>query len=162
MIWPDSCALHQGLVGLPSMKVKPTTLTTMVLVVLLLGKTLRLPVALLIVTGHSMEPTLEPLDLLLAVSPSLKEPEPRDIVVWCTDSLRLHCTVHRLLEINETTIVTKGDNDKTNPAPDPPVPRTMLVYVVAARIPRLAAAAAVVALLALYKTCKTIVRHKRR
>jgi len=122
------------------------------LATLLLGKALQLPIAIVIVNGHSMEPTLKPLDILVVIDPALKEPKPGDIVVWCVDSLRLHCTVHRLIKINDTIIVTKGDNNKTNPAPDPPLPADALAYVVAARIPRqivaLAAAASAAPLLA--------------
>jgi signal peptidase I len=113
------------------------------LALLLLGLRLGLPVALLIVNGHSMEPTLEPEDLLVAVRATPGDVKPGDIVVWCSPSG--HCTAHRLVAANTTTIVTKGDNDATNPVPDPPAPASWLRYRVVARIPRLAAAAALLA-----------------
>lgn len=113
------------------------------LTLLFLGNKLGLPLALLIVGGRSMEPTYMPGDLLVAVRAGPRDVKPGDVVVWCTPSGS--CTVHRLVKVNSTVIVTKGDNNATNPAPDPPVPASWLKYRVVLHIPRLVAVATVAA-----------------
>ncbi len=86
------------------------------------------PVALIVVAGRSMEPTMRFGDVALAVRGGFK---PGDIVVWCTGPFS--CVVHRLLEIRGETAITKGD---ANPVPDPPVPLRLVEYRVVAVIPR--------------------------
>lgn len=126
-----------------------------VLLVLLAGKMLRLPVALMIVYGTSMEPTFEPLDLVLGVEPWLAGGvEKGDVVVWCLpgDFWRSSCVVHRVVDLVNTSrgvlVVTKGDALDVS---DPPVPMERVAYVVVYRAPRrlvlplLAAAAAAAA-----------------
>ena len=103
-----------------------------------------------------MEPTYMPGDLLVAVRAGPGDVRPGDVVVWCTPSGS--CTVHRLIKVNSTVIVTKGDNNATNPAPDPPVPASWLRYRVVLHIPRLVAGAAVAAAVA---ACAAM-RRKRR
>ncbi len=105
-----------------------------VVVLLLLGLRLGLPVALLVVGGRSMEPTYRPGDLLVAVRAGPGDVVPGDVVVWCRPGGG--CTVHRLVSVNGSYIVTWGDNRATNPAPDPPVPAGWLRYRVVARVPR--------------------------
>jgi len=88
-----------------------------------LAYVLATPVPIVSVTSSSMLPTLHPGDLVVAVSPS--EIEEGDIVIY-----EAHCAVlprediiHRVIEINGTMLTTKGDNNLTNPVPDPcPVP----------------------------------------
>jgi len=125
------------------------------LVILFLGLRLGLPVALLVVGGRSMEPTYRPGDLLVAVRAGPGDVEPGDVVVWCRPGGG--CTVHRLVSVNGSYIVTWGDNRGTNPAPDPPVPASWLRYRVVARVPREAAAGAVAAGLVFYA-----LRRRRR
>lgn len=105
-----------------------------VVVLLLLGLRLGLPVALLVVGGRSMEPTYRPGDLLVAVRAGPGDVVPGDVVVWCRPGGG--CTVHRLVSVNGSYIVTWGDNRATNPAPDPPVPAGWLRYRVVARVPQ--------------------------
>lgn len=94
------------------------------------GSFLNLPVALFIVAGKSMEPTLKVGDLVLAVD---REPEVGDIVGICGDELKLkRCTVHRLVGYRDGEPITKGDN---NPAPDP-AGLGEIRYKVVLRIPR--------------------------
>jgi signal peptidase I len=98
------------------------------------------PVHLVVVNGGSMEPTLYTGDILLAVSAKLRGFGVGDIVVWCSGPG--FCVVHRVVGLEGGRVVTKGDN---NPAPDPPVPRSLVKYVVVLRIPRTAWAPAVAA-----------------
>ena len=110
-----------------------------IVVVLFMGKTLGLPVALMLVSGDSMKPTLNPLDLVLGVQPSLKGGvHTGDIVVvvlpgsdWRTTGV-----IHRVVKIYEANgaelVVTRGDNVKYN---DPPVPLDNVKYIVTGKIP---------------------------
>jgi len=107
---------------------------------LLLGKPLHLPVALLVVTGSSMEPSLESGDLVIGVSPGLVGGvKIGEIVVYCLDAaLRTGCIVHRVIDIhrvgNSLLVVTRGDALQR---PDPPVPVSLISYVIVVRIPRI-------------------------
>jgi len=109
------------------------------LLVLMNGKILGLPVALLLVSGTSMVPALEPGDMVVAVSPGLAGGiHVGDIVVYCLGvALRTGCVIHRVVELRPgpggLLVVTKGD---AVPRPDPPVPASLVGYVVVARIPR--------------------------
>ena len=101
------------------------------LAVVLLLATARLydgPVALVVVAGRSMEPSLRLGDVALAVKGGYR---PGDVVVWCTGPFS--CVVHRLIAVEDSIAITKGD---ANPAPDPPVPLRLVRYKVVAVIPR--------------------------
>ena len=98
---------------------------------LLLGRLLDLPVAVAIVAGHSMEPTLHYGDLIVLVRAEPRDLRVGDIVLWCRGPTS--CVVHRLVAVHGGTAITKGD---ANPVPDPPVPLEAVRYRVAARIPR--------------------------
>ena len=98
---------------------------------LLMGRLLGLPVAVAIVAGHSMEPTLHYGDLIVLVKTGPRELRVGDIVLWCRGPTS--CVVHRLVAVHGATAITKGD---ANPAPDPPVPLDAIRYRVVARIPR--------------------------
>ncbi|GAB6148413.1 signal peptidase I [Stetteria hydrogenophila] len=107
--------------------------------VLLAGKLLRLPIALMVVYGSSMKPSLQPFDLVLGVDPSLAGGVERgDIVVWCYpgDVWRTSCVVHRVIDVREVDgeyiLITKGD---ALPQPDPPIRSSRVSYVVVAHIP---------------------------
>lgn len=60
-----------------------------------------------------MKPTLNPGDMVIYANTGFNT---GDIVVYCTTPS--FCIVHRVIHVNNNTIVTKGDN---NPAPDPPI-----------------------------------------
>ena len=109
-------------------------------ILLLMGKALGLPVALFLVSGTSMTPTLQPGDVVVGVWPSLHGGvHVGDIVVYCLPGPVVHtsCIVHRVVEIRqvgrEVLVVTKGDALRH---PDPPVSLDRIKYVIVARIPR--------------------------
>ncbi|WP_440059632.1 signal peptidase I [Thermogladius sp. 4427co] len=88
------------------------------------------PVAASIVSGYSMYPSLKPGDLVLAVSTSLAGFSRGDVVIYCYSWA--NCIIHRVIEVGEGVVVTKGDY---NPAPDPPIPISLVRYRVVASIP---------------------------
>lgn len=106
-----------------------------IFIVLLLGKLLRLPVALMIATGGSMKPTYEIGDMLLGVAPYIKGYGPGDVVVWCQDRWGTGCVAHRVVELDHDSLTTKGD---ANMLSDLPVSRSLVYYVVLSSIPRVA------------------------
>ncbi len=90
------------------------------IILLFMGRVMGFPVAIIIVSGRSMEPTLHVGDIVVGV----KEPfKVGDIVIWCAGPT--YCVVHRVVELRDGIVVTKGDN---NPAPDPPVPESLVKY----------------------------------
>ncbi len=76
---------------------------------------------------RSMVPVIHPGDMVIVYGKHVKV---GDIVVWCTSAL--YCVVHRLIEIRDGFIVTKGD---ANPVPDNPVPVSKLKGKVVAIVP---------------------------
>lgn len=74
-----------------------------------------------------MVPTIHPGDMVIVYG---GEAQVGDIVVWCTSPL--YCVVHRLVDVRDGLIVTKGD---ANPLPDNPVPVSRLKGRVVAIIP---------------------------
>lgn len=114
------------------------TITT-VLVVLLMGKTLGLPIAVMLVSGNSMKPTLNPFDLVVGFHPSLTGGVKTGnivVVVIPGNDWRTTGVIHRVVKIYEENnvvyIVTRGDNVKYN---DPPVPLYSVKYVITGRVP---------------------------
>ncbi|ADI31332.1 hypothetical protein [Staphylothermus hellenicus] len=112
-----------------------------VVLALFAGKLLGLPVALMIVYGSSMEPSLKPFDLVLGVHPDIVGGVGRgDVVVWCDpgDVWRTSCVVHRVIDVRgaggENIVITKGD---ALTYPDPPVRLSRVSYVVVAHAPNL-------------------------
>jgi signal peptidase I len=112
-----------------------------VLVVLFAGKLLELPVALMVVSGSSIEPSLKAYDLVLGVKPGLAgDVKKGDIVVWCLGNARWRssCIIHRVVELHNVSgtvyVVAKGD---ALDRPDLPIPLSRVDYVVVLRIPRL-------------------------
>ncbi|RLG61653.1 signal peptidase I [Candidatus Geothermarchaeota archaeon] len=86
------------------------------------------PLFIAIVASNSMNPTLRMGDLIIAYK---DEPKVGDIVVWCYSPL--YCIVHRVVEIRDSYIVTKGD---ANPYPDYPINPSCIVRVVYYTVPR--------------------------
>ena len=106
-----------------------TFILMILLLVLVFGRIANFPIAVMVIGGRSMEPTLQIGDVIIAVR---DEPRVGDIVVYCLDSYNLNCVVHRLVgyDMHGRPIV-KGD---ANPAPDPIHPD--IEYVVKLVIPR--------------------------
>ncbi len=104
-------------------------LAILTVVVLGLGRVLELPVFLSLVASSSMTPTLQALDMVVAVKRNYSI---GDIVVWC--STPMYCVIHRVVEAGGNRVVTMGD---ANPAPDPPVNPGLVKGVVVLTIPRL-------------------------
>ena len=99
----------------------------LLLIIAGLGRVIPLPVFLFIVSGKSMLPALHPGDIVLAV----REPFSKgDVVVWCLTPI--YCVAHRVQEISNGFVITKGD---ANPLEDPPVPVSMVMYKVIGRVP---------------------------
>ena len=103
-------------------------LAALALLALVLGRLAGLPVAVVMVSGRSMEPSLRLGDLVVAVRSGFGV---GDVVIWCTSPT--YCVVHRVVNVTDGLIVTKGDN---NPVPDAPVPRGLVRYRVVLTIPR--------------------------
>lgn len=96
--------------------------------ILMLGRVLGSPVALILVSGRSMEPTLHVGDIVVGIRGLFK---PGDIVVWC--SSLTYCVIHRVINVSDGEVVLKGDN---NAFPDPPVRKEEVRYRVLGVIPR--------------------------
>ena len=92
-----------------------------ILVALFSGK---LPVFASIVFGTSMLPTLRPLDMVIAVKPWIKSVRVGEIAIVEVDGVRL---VHRVIEVKDGYVVTKGDNNRFA---DPPTRIVLGVVVV--------------------------------
>ncbi|MEM2472860.1 MAG: signal peptidase I [Sulfolobales archaeon] len=83
------------------------------ILLMLLWRFIEIPVFIAPVVGYSMVPTIYPGDLLII---SRAEPRVGDVVIWCSSAL--FCVVHRIIEINGSSVVTKGD---ANLVPDEPI-----------------------------------------
>ncbi|MGB9725569.1 MAG: signal peptidase I [Fervidicoccaceae archaeon] len=88
------------------------------------------PLSLNIVWGFSMYPSLKPADMVISASTKLVSYSPGDVVIYCPSAF--HCIIHRVMSINESTVITKGD---FNPIPDPPVRPSEVEYRVLLSIP---------------------------
>ncbi len=99
-----------------------------IIITLFMGRIIGFPVAIVIVSGRSMKPTLLVGDVVIGVKASFKV---GDIVVWCVSPT--YCVIHRVIKISGKYVTTKGDN---NPMPDPPVPASFVKYKVIYVIPR--------------------------
>jgi signal peptidase I len=109
-----------------------TYIVIILIAILFLGKVLHLPIAFMLIVGRSMEPRYRVGDLVVGVATYLKSFGIGDVVVWCRDFLRTACVVHRVIDVSEGYIVTKGD---ANPGPDSPVPSLWVSYVVVSYVP---------------------------
>ena len=74
-----------------------------------------------VVEGPSMMPTLYNGDLIIGLRNT--EIQKGDIIVFWRDGKLI---VHRVIEMKNCLIITKGDNPRTNPAPDPPIRREQI------------------------------------
>jgi len=102
-----------------------------VILLLTVGRLLWFPVTLLLVSGDSMLPTYRTGDLVLGVATYLDGYRVGDAVVWFATVT--HGVIHRVVNVSDNYVVTKGDN---NPISDPPVPKDWVKYVAVLWIPR--------------------------
>jgi len=116
---------------------------------LIAGRLFWFPLAVFLVSGTSMAPTAETGDLALGIATYLLDYGLGDVVVWYASLT--HGVIHRVEEVGEGFVVTKGDN---NPLPDLPVPRELVKYVVVLWIPREAWLPGAAAILAAYGLAK--------
>ncbi|MEM2736986.1 MAG: signal peptidase I [Thermoproteota archaeon] len=100
------------------------------IVFLALARFIDFPVSMFMVGGRSMEPTLYVGDLVFSVKGNYTV---GDIVV-VEGVNRVNCIVHRVVEISESSVTTKGD---ANPGPDNPISRKHVLYKVVFIVPRL-------------------------
>ncbi|PUA31281.1 MAG: signal peptidase I [Zestosphaera tikiterensis] len=112
---------------------------------LVLGRLVWFPVALFVVSGDSMLPTLKTGDFVLGVATYLSGYGVGDVVVWYATVA--YGTIHRVVNVSEGYVVTKGDN---NPLPDPSIPASFVKYKVVSHIPSEFWIPAVLALTAFY------------
>jgi len=103
------------------------TLLALVALVLL-SRFLPIPLGVYTVVSGSMEPAIRVLDIAIAVG---KDYRIGDVVVWCTTYW--YCVMHRVVNISEGYIVTKGD---ANPVPDSPMPSSLVKARVVLVVPR--------------------------
>ncbi|MGC8675776.1 signal peptidase I [Fervidicoccus sp.] len=87
---------------------------SLILVLLLMGKIIGLPVALFVVSGNSMYPTLKTGDIVVGITD--KNYKNGEVVVWCVS--KTQCVIHRIVGTYNEYVITKGDN---NPYIDPPI-----------------------------------------
>lgn len=106
---------------------KPLVAAFVFTVLLLTLKMAPVPAGVYIVASSSMEPALDPFDIIVVNG---KDIHVGDVVVWCISPL--FCVAHRVVEIRGPEIITKGD---ANPFHDPPIPYESVKGKVVARIP---------------------------
>jgi len=102
-----------------------------VVLLLTVGRLLWFPAALFLVTGSSMLPAYRTGDVVLGIATYIAGYSVGDVVVWY--ATYTHGVIHRVINITDRYVVTKGDN---NPLPDPPVPKNWVKYVAVLHIPR--------------------------
>jgi len=111
------------------------TAVLVLIVVLFLGKALRLPVALFIASSSSMEPSIEAGSIVLGVATYIRSFGAGDVVLWCWDWLRTACILGRVQSVVQGFVTLKGDSD---PAPTTLLDGSRVAYVaVAAVSPRI-------------------------
>jgi len=102
-----------------------------IILLLTLGRLLWFPVVLFLVSGSSMLPAYRTGDLVLGVATYIANYTIGDVVVWY--ATYTHGVIHRVVNVSDGYVVTRGDN---NPLPDPPIPRDWVKYVAVIHIPR--------------------------
>lgn len=102
--------------------------SALALLTLLLLRFLPVPIALMVVVSSSMEPSILPGDLVLIAGRSFGV---GDVIAWCSSPL--YCVIHRVVNLSDGYVITKGD---ANPIPDHPVPLWAVKGRVIAVIPR--------------------------
>jgi len=126
-------------------------LALLAVIILGLGRFLGLPVFIALVASGSMAPALQPLDIVVAAREGYGV---GDIVIWC--SAPMYCVIHRVVEVGSDMVITRGD---ANPAPDPPISRSLVRGVVVLVIPRFVWISLVILPLMIYMALE--IRRKR-
>uniref|UniRef100_A0A7C2FE62 Signal peptidase I n=1 Tax=Thermosphaera aggregans TaxID=54254 RepID=A0A7C2FE62_9CREN len=90
------------------------------------------PIGFFTVSGFSMYPTLKPGDLVIGVGSFITPYKEGDVVIYCVNVST--CVVHRLVLVNGTYAITKGDY---NPSNDPPISTDSIRFKVIGTIPLL-------------------------
>ncbi len=99
---------------------------------------------LMVVVSSSMEPTIKPGDIVIVKGIDISEVKVGDIIVFrnpYTNRDVVHRVVYKGIKNGKIYLITKGDNDKTNPFPDqvvgaaPPVTREIFIGKVIMIIP---------------------------
>ena len=96
------------------------------------GRFLPTPLGFFTVSGFSMYPTLKPGDLVIGVGTYISPYKEGDVVIYCRDIST--CIVHRLMLVNNTYAITKGDY---NPSNDPPITVDSIRFKVVGSVPLL-------------------------
>ncbi|MEM2088719.1 MAG: signal peptidase I [Thermoproteota archaeon] len=97
---------------------------------LALARFIDFPISMFMVAGRSMEPTLFMGDLVFSIKGDYSV---GDIVV-VEGANRVNCIVHRVVNIGERSVTTKGD---ANPGADNPIDKNSVLYKVMLVVPRL-------------------------
>lgn len=97
---------------------------------LALARFIDFPVSMFVVGGRSMEPTLLVGDLVF----SFKGDYTVGDIVVVEGANRVNCIVHRVVNVTEKYVTTKGD---ANPGPDSPIDKNNVLYKVVFVVPRL-------------------------
>jgi len=103
-------------------------LSLLLIIILVFTRFIPIPFGLFTVASGSMEPSIRPLDLAIVFG---RDYEIGDVVVWCSSPF--YCVLHRVVNISENYIITKGD---ANPVSDPPVSKDLVRGRVILVIPR--------------------------
>ena len=130
-------------------------LLLLIVIILSLGRFLGLPIFISLIASGSMAPSIYPLDIVVFEK---KNYSINDIVLWCTSTL--FCVAHRVINISEKIIETKGD---ANPVPDPPVSKNLVRGVAILVIPRIVWIPPVTILVAmyLYRIVKDLIKTQK-
>jgi len=96
------------------------------------GRFLPTPLGFFTVSGFSMYPTLKPGDLVIGVGTYISPYNEGDVVIYCRNVST--CIVHRLMLVNNTYAITKGDY---NPSNDPPISVDSIRFKVVGSVPLL-------------------------
>lgn len=87
------------------------------------------PIAFSLIFGGSMFPETRSGDVAILISKNIDQIRVGDIVVFKQGEMYIS---HRVVSINSTHVITKGDNNEEE---DPPVPLSKVLFKVALRIP---------------------------
>jgi len=113
-------------------KARRVSLAVLILIVVLsLGKVLRLPVALFVASSGSMEPWAEAGSIVLGVAAYVRGFGAGDVVLWCWDALRTACILGRVHSVVRGFVTLKGDSD---PAPTTLLDGSRVAYVAVAAV----------------------------
>ncbi len=111
-----------------------------------LAATLKVQKPVMVVVSSSMEPTIKPGDIIVVKKVNIEDIKVGDIIVYknpYTQKEIVHRVIYKGKKYGKVYLITKGDNDKTNPLPDqlvgaaPPITEEIFVGKVILIIPYL-------------------------